>query len=107
TCAVSRLTGHGITTLFGHNCSGEASLTTAREAGDSLRCAGANPVKRKNSTQLVFARSFDWMGGGRQAAAGGHRLPAGREVTMATVQVRYIVHDVDAAIAFYTQHLGF
>lgn len=26
---------------------------------------------------------------------------------MATVQVRYIVDDVDAAIAFYTQHLGF
>jgi catechol 2,3-dioxygenase-like lactoylglutathione lyase family enzyme len=26
---------------------------------------------------------------------------------MATVQVRYIVHDVGAAIAFYTQHLGF
>ena len=26
---------------------------------------------------------------------------------MATVQVRYIVHDVDAAIAFYCQHLGF
>lgn len=26
---------------------------------------------------------------------------------MATVQVRYIVHDVDAAIAFYTQRLGF
>lgn len=26
---------------------------------------------------------------------------------MAAVQVRYIVHDVDAAIAFYTQHLGF
>jgi catechol 2,3-dioxygenase-like lactoylglutathione lyase family enzyme len=26
---------------------------------------------------------------------------------MATVQVRYIVHDVDAAIEFYTQHLGF
>lgn len=26
---------------------------------------------------------------------------------MATVQVRYIVHDVDAAIAFYTQHLDF
>lgn len=26
---------------------------------------------------------------------------------MATVQVRYIVHDVDAAIAFYTDHLGF
>jgi catechol 2,3-dioxygenase-like lactoylglutathione lyase family enzyme len=26
---------------------------------------------------------------------------------MATVQVRYIVHDVDAAIAFYTEHLGF
>jgi catechol 2,3-dioxygenase-like lactoylglutathione lyase family enzyme len=24
-----------------------------------------------------------------------------------TVQVRYIVHDVDAAIAFYTQRLGF
>ncbi|HEX8724995.1 MAG TPA: VOC family protein [Gemmatimonadaceae bacterium] len=26
---------------------------------------------------------------------------------MPTVQVRYIVHDVDAAIAFYTTHLGF
>lgn len=26
---------------------------------------------------------------------------------MASVQVRYIVHDVDAAIAFYCQHLGF
>ena len=26
---------------------------------------------------------------------------------MAKVQVRYIVHDVDAAIAFYTKHLGF
>src|SRR2546430_17682080 len=26
---------------------------------------------------------------------------------MATVQVRYIVHDVDTAIAFYCQHLGF
>ena len=28
-------------------------------------------------------------------------------VPMATVQVRYIVHDVDQAIAFYTTHLGF
>ena len=26
---------------------------------------------------------------------------------MATVQVRYIVHDVDAAIPFYTEQLGF
>jgi catechol 2,3-dioxygenase-like lactoylglutathione lyase family enzyme len=26
---------------------------------------------------------------------------------MATVQVRYIVHDVDAALTFYCQHLGF
>ena len=26
---------------------------------------------------------------------------------MATVQVRYIVHDVDAAISFYTEQLGF
>jgi catechol 2,3-dioxygenase-like lactoylglutathione lyase family enzyme len=26
---------------------------------------------------------------------------------MATVQVRYIVNDVDAAISFYCQHLGF
>ena len=26
---------------------------------------------------------------------------------MAAVSVRYIVHDVDAAIAFYTKHLGF
>jgi catechol 2,3-dioxygenase-like lactoylglutathione lyase family enzyme len=26
---------------------------------------------------------------------------------MATVQVRYIVNDIDSAIAFYTQHLGF
>jgi catechol 2,3-dioxygenase-like lactoylglutathione lyase family enzyme len=28
-------------------------------------------------------------------------------LAMATVQVRYIVHDVDAAIAFYTAQLGF
>jgi catechol 2,3-dioxygenase-like lactoylglutathione lyase family enzyme len=26
---------------------------------------------------------------------------------MATVQVRYIVHDVDAALVFYCEHLGF
>ena len=26
---------------------------------------------------------------------------------MATVSVRYIVHDLDAAMAFYTAHLGF
>jgi len=26
---------------------------------------------------------------------------------MASVQVRYIVNDVDAAIEFYTKHLGF
>src|ERR671915_1831733 len=26
---------------------------------------------------------------------------------MATVSVRYIVHDVDAAVAFYTERLGF
>ena len=26
---------------------------------------------------------------------------------MASVSVRYVVNDVDAAIAFYTQHLGF
>ena len=26
---------------------------------------------------------------------------------MATVQVRYIVHDVNAAIEFYCKHLGF
>src|SRR5437867_5437100 len=26
---------------------------------------------------------------------------------MATINVRYIVDDIDAAIAFYTQHLGF
>src|SRR5713226_2499225 len=29
------------------------------------------------------------------------------ECAMASVQVRYIVDDVDAAIAFYCQHLGF
>ena len=28
-------------------------------------------------------------------------------MAMATVSVRYIVHDVDAAIPFYTEHLGF
>lgn len=26
---------------------------------------------------------------------------------MATVSVRYIVNDIDAAISFYTRHLGF
>ena len=29
------------------------------------------------------------------------------EASMATVSVRYIVDDVQAAVAFYTQHLGF
>jgi catechol 2,3-dioxygenase-like lactoylglutathione lyase family enzyme len=32
---------------------------------------------------------------------------AGIEVRMATVNVRYMVNDVDAAVAFYTTHLGF
>ena len=31
---------------------------------------------------------------------------AGRQ-GMSTVNVRYMVHDIDAAIAFYTTHLGF
>jgi catechol 2,3-dioxygenase-like lactoylglutathione lyase family enzyme len=30
-----------------------------------------------------------------------------RRHLMATIQVRYIVHDVDAAVAFYTNQLGF
>lgn len=32
---------------------------------------------------------------------------SGKEDPMATVSVRYIVHDVDAAIAFYCDNLGF
>src|SRR5262249_22847723 len=35
------------------------------------------------------------------------RRPRKERAVMATVQVRYIVNDVDAAIAFYCQHLGF
>ena len=34
-------------------------------------------------------------------------LTVNPDVIMASVQVRYIVHDVDAAIAFYATHLGF
>jgi catechol 2,3-dioxygenase-like lactoylglutathione lyase family enzyme len=34
-------------------------------------------------------------------------IPQQGAPTMATVSVRYIVDDVDAAIAFYTQRLGF
>jgi catechol 2,3-dioxygenase-like lactoylglutathione lyase family enzyme len=30
-----------------------------------------------------------------------------RRITVAAVSVRYIVNDIDAAIAFYTEHLGF
>ena len=30
-----------------------------------------------------------------------------KEPAMSTISVRYIVVDVDAAIAFYTRHLGF
>jgi catechol 2,3-dioxygenase-like lactoylglutathione lyase family enzyme len=45
----------------------------------------------------------------------GRRLDAGspseedprRIKAMATISVRYIVHDLDAAIAFYTERLGF
>jgi catechol 2,3-dioxygenase-like lactoylglutathione lyase family enzyme len=36
-----------------------------------------------------------------------NKLILEQEAAMATVQVRYIVRDVPAAIAFYTQHLGF
>src|SRR5690606_38902194 len=35
------------------------------------------------------------------------RLPGTEENSMATVQVRYIVRDVDAAISFYCTYLGF
>jgi catechol 2,3-dioxygenase-like lactoylglutathione lyase family enzyme len=35
------------------------------------------------------------------------RMASCEEDDMASVQVRYIVHDVDAAIAFYEQQLGF
>jgi catechol 2,3-dioxygenase-like lactoylglutathione lyase family enzyme len=35
------------------------------------------------------------------------RLPRQYAGAMASVQVRYIVNDVDAAISFYCQHLGF
>jgi catechol 2,3-dioxygenase-like lactoylglutathione lyase family enzyme len=35
------------------------------------------------------------------------KLQMKEEMIMATVSVRYIVNDVDAAISFYTKHLGF
>src|SRR5437773_11448810 len=35
------------------------------------------------------------------------RAPPIERIQMATVNVRYIVNDVNAAIAFYTTHLGF
>jgi catechol 2,3-dioxygenase-like lactoylglutathione lyase family enzyme len=37
----------------------------------------------------------------------GGRIPAEEERALATVQVRYIVDDVEAAIEFYCGHLGF
>src|SRR5262249_39099638 len=37
----------------------------------------------------------------------GFGRPSKEANPMATVQVRYIVNDVDAAIGFYCQHLGF
>ena len=37
----------------------------------------------------------------------GNRLPRGRKVMEAPVSVRYIVNDVDEAIGFYTEMLGF
>src|SRR5690349_22589880 len=42
-----------------------------------------------------------------QAERAQSEFPAHRVHTMATVQVRYIVHDVDQAIPFYTKRLGF
>jgi predicted enzyme related to lactoylglutathione lyase len=52
------------------------------------------------------------VGGGRLEAGSGKREAGSgkrghQRGRMATVQVRYIVRDTDAAIAFYTTHLGF
>jgi catechol 2,3-dioxygenase-like lactoylglutathione lyase family enzyme len=49
----------------------------------------------RNSPQLYYHSKLAVLGNVR------------RIINMATVQVRYIVLDVDAAIAFYTQQLGF
>src|SRR5688500_17354947 len=40
-------------------------------------------------------------------ASQGTREPIERRTDMATVSVRYIVDNVEAAMAFYTQHIGF
>ena len=72
--------------------------------------------KRLGTVQVVLAQLVLCAGLTLEAAAqqpgstGGEPKPANQaqgEPSMATVSVRYIVTDVPAAVAFYTQHLGF
>src|SRR5262249_11944473 len=68
-------------------------IAGATAARPPMRCWRAGP-------------SGSWRPGAERAPL---REPRGRRYPrpMATVQVRYIVDDVDAAIAFYCGHLGF
>jgi hypothetical protein len=61
-------------------------------------------------------RPFDWAAGAstfdaehapNRATSTMEWRPETRRIHMATVSVRYIVNDVDEAISFYVQHLGF
>src|SRR3954471_21039537 len=62
----------------------------------------------KDSTRTALAQAAAPTGAGQTAK--GARTPAGGgsdDAGAAVVSVRYIVNDVDAAIKFYTEHLGF
>jgi hypothetical protein len=62
----------------------------------------------RDSTRAALAQAAAQTGAGQAEKT--TRTPVGGKASdtgPATVSVRYIVNDVDAAIEFYTEHLGF
>src|SRR6266704_2496848 len=76
--------------------SGQLSPSRRRECRRAGRRGGGADRRSEAAARMVLTDDRKWQ----------RRAP--REVTeMATVSIRYIVNDVDAAIAFYCENLGF
>jgi hypothetical protein len=65
------------------------------------RQADADQLAGKSVEPVTRGLGHGWVARRR------HRKSETEEANMATVSVRYFVHDVDAAIAFYSERLGF